>query len=63
MQANPKVQERPDVSAAERTSHEVVMRILKLRWMGMENETESDAGRAASLDPQCTLLAGLSDAD
>lgn len=38
MQANPKVQERPDVSAAERTSHELVMRILKLRWMGMENE-------------------------
>lgn len=48
MQTNPKVQERPDVSAAERTSHELVMRILKLRWMGMENGTESDAGRAAS---------------
>ena len=26
MQANPKVQERPDVSAAERTSHELGQR-------------------------------------
>ena len=59
MQANPKVQERPDVSAAERTSHELVMRILKLRWMGMENETESDAGRAASRRSAMHLAGGL----
>ena len=63
MQANPKVQERPDVSAAERTSHELVMRILKLRWMGMENEPSQMRVVLRRVDPQCTLLAGLSDAD
>ena len=63
MLANTKVQGRPDVSAAERTSHELVMRVLKLRWMGMENETESDGVVLRRVDPQRTLPAGFSDAD
>jgi len=63
MEANPKVQERPDVSAAERTSHELVMRILKLRWMGMENETEQMRVALRRVDPQPAFLAGLFDSD
>lgn len=34
------VQERPDVSAEERAMHEVFKRILKLRWMGMDDKAE-----------------------
>jgi hypothetical protein len=63
MEANPKVQERPDVSAVERTSHELVMRILKLRRMGMENETEQMRVALRCVDPQPALLAGLFDSD
>ena len=33
-------QEPPEVSAEERTSSELVKRIRKLRWMGMEREAE-----------------------
>jgi hypothetical protein len=32
------IQERPDVSAEERASSELVKRIRKLRWIGMEEE-------------------------
>ena len=34
-------QEPPEVSAEERTSSELVKRIRKLRWMGMEREAEA----------------------
>ena len=38
LQAN--AQERPDISAGERASHDPIKRILKLRWMGMEVDAE-----------------------
>jgi poly-beta-hydroxyalkanoate depolymerase len=33
-------QERPDVSMEQRRSSELVKRIRKLRWMGLEGEAE-----------------------
>lgn len=33
-------QEPPDVSVEQRASNELIKRIRKLRWMGMEGEAE-----------------------
>lgn len=63
MQINTTVQELPHVSAEERASHELIMRILKLRWMGMESEAERVEVALRSVDPSCTLLAGPFDTD
>jgi hypothetical protein len=57
------VQVRPDVPAEERTSHDLMMRILKLRWMGMESEANRMELALRSADPPCTLLAGPFDTD
>jgi hypothetical protein len=63
MEFNASVQERPNVSAEERASHELIMRILKLRWMGMESEAEQIEAALHRVDPACTLLAGPFDTD
>jgi hypothetical protein len=66
MQLNTHVQEHPDVPAEESAAHELIMRILKLRWMGMENEAarvEVELRRLRRVDPSCTLLAGPFDTD
>jgi hypothetical protein len=57
------VQERPDVPAEECTSHDLMMRILKLRWMGMETEANRMELVLRSVDPACTLLGGPFDTD
>jgi hypothetical protein len=56
LQAN--AQERPDVSAEERASHDLIKRILKLRWMGMEAEAEQMQVLSQHVEPACTLLPG-----
>ena len=60
---NPSIQQSPDVSVAERASRELVMRILKLRWMGMDDEAERMPVALHCIDPQCTLVAGPFDTD
>lgn len=40
MQARPRDQDIPDVSADQRASNEMIKLIRKLRWMGMEGEAE-----------------------
>lgn len=57
------VQERPDVSAQEYASHYLILRILKLRWMGLENEARQMESLLHRVDPACTLLAGPFDTD
>lgn len=57
------VQERPHAAAEERARHELVMRILKLRWMGMENEAEQVEAALRKVEPSCTLMAGPFDTD
>ncbi len=57
METNASVQERPDVPVDERMSHALIMRIVKLRWMGMENEAERIQVALRRADPACGLLA------
>ena len=57
------VPERPDISTHERASHELVMQILKLRWIGMEVEAERMVVALRHVDPTRTLLAGPFDTD
>ena len=63
MEIRATVQVHPDVPAEERTSHDLMMRILKLRWMGMESEANRMELALCSADTPCTLLAGPFDTD
>jgi len=63
MEIRATVRERPDVPAEERTSHDLMTRILKLRWMGMESEADRVELALRSADPARTLLAGPFDSD
>ena len=57
------VQERPDVTADEQASHEIITRIRKLRWMGMEVEAERMELALRKVNPRETSLAGPRDTD
>ncbi len=63
MEFDAHVAERPDLAARERASHDIVMRILKLRWMGLDNEAERIETKLRQVDPACTLLMGPLDTD
>jgi hypothetical protein len=63
MAASANVQQRPDVVVDEAASRVLVMRILKLRWMGMDIEADRMQQALRRIDPQCTLLAGPFDTD
>jgi hypothetical protein len=63
MDLNANVAERLDAPTEERASHELIMRILKLRWMGLDNEAEQIELALHGIDPECTLLAGPVDTD
>ncbi len=55
--------ERPDVSAEERRSHELIKRILKLRWIGMDAEAGQMQLALRRVEPRQTVLAGPPDTD
>jgi hypothetical protein len=63
MEASGNVQHRRDVVVDEPASRVLIMRILKLRWMGMETEADRMQQALRRIDPQCTLLAGPFDTD
>lgn len=50
--------ERPDVSAKERRTKELVKRIQKLRWMGMYEEAEQVQLKLSRILPGKVLVAG-----
>lgn len=56
-------QEHPNVSAEERTSHDLTKRIVKLRWIGMEVEAEQMQLALRRVEPGRTLLADPADRD
>lgn len=56
-------QERLDVSAKKRATRELVKRILKLRWMGMDDEAEQIRVALRRVEPGVTLLAEPCDTD
>ena len=63
METASNAQERPDVSVEERSSRDVIKRILKLRWIGMQEEAEEMQLALRRIDPECTLLAHCVDTD
>jgi len=52
-----------DEATVKCQSHELVLRILKLRWMGLEDEAESVRVALRSVEPAATMLAGPFDTD
>jgi hypothetical protein len=55
------MQERPDVSGEERESSELVKRIRKLRWIGMEEEAGRMQIAPRRADPATTVLSDPGD--
>jgi hypothetical protein len=53
----------PDVPDRERASHDIIMRILKLRWMGLDDEAERIETKLREVDPACTPLMGPLETD
>jgi hypothetical protein len=63
MAAPSDVQQQPDMYATERESRKLVDRILKLRWLGMEDEAERMQLALRTKETNATLLAGPYDTD
>jgi hypothetical protein len=63
MEMAPEVQENSDEAPEQTVSHELVMRILKLRWMGMDDEAERARLALQKVEPQTTVEPGPVDTD
>jgi hypothetical protein len=63
MAAPSDVQHQHDVSATERAADKLINRILKLRWLGMEDEAERMQLALRTMETNGTLLAGPYDTD
>jgi hypothetical protein len=59
----PEIQENPDQPAQQPASHHLVMRILKLRWMGMDDEAEHARLALQKVEPEATVVPGPVDTD
>ena len=57
------IQKLAETSARLLTPHELVMRILKLRWIGMENEAEKMETALRRVAPESTLVRSSADTD
>jgi Phasin protein len=57
------IQKLAETSARLLTPHELVMRILKLRWIGMENEAEKMETALHRIAPESTLVHSSADTD
>lgn len=47
---------KPDVSSEQKASNELVWRILKLRWMGMEDEAQRLQEKFRDVKPVGSVL-------
>jgi hypothetical protein len=64
MDMAPEINENGDHAAAEHpATHNLVMRILKLRWMGMDDEAEHARVALQKVEPAATVLHGPVDTD
>ncbi len=63
MEERSDIQQCPDLSADERDSHDLVKRILKLRWIGMDVDAEQIQVALRGVEPRVTLLAEPRDTD
>jgi hypothetical protein len=57
------IQKLAETSARLVAPHELVMRILKLRWIGMESEAEKMETTLHRIAPESTLVRGPADTD
>ena len=53
----------PELSSDQKTSNELVWRILKLRWMGMEEEAERLQEKFPAAKPTGSVLASPPETD
>lgn len=63
MEAVSETMERPDGFSEECISNELVKRIRKLRWMGMEEEAEQLQMMLRNVDPADILFSSPCDTD
>lgn len=63
MEAVSETMERPDGFSEECISNELVKRIRKLRWMGMEEEAEELQTKLRNVHQAEVLVSGPSDTD
>ena len=63
MDMAPANQENPDQAAEHTGSHALVTRILKLRWMGMDEEAEHARIALQQVEPRAIVLPGPIDTD
>lgn len=54
---------KPDVTPEQKASNELVWRVLKLRWMGLEQEAEHLLSEFRGIKPTGSVLAGPPDTD
>ena len=59
----PQILETPDHPAQQTASHYLAMRILKLRWMGMDDEAEHARLALQKVEPDATVQPGPVDTD
>jgi hypothetical protein len=57
MEISPSPEQRSDASAEKRATLELVERILKLRWMGLEKEAREMESKLQKIASGATLLA------
>jgi hypothetical protein len=63
MDMAPEIQANPDQVTERPASHDLMMRILKLRWMGMDDEAEHACVALQKIEPRATVLPGPVDTD
>ncbi|MHB1220260.1 MAG: hypothetical protein ACYC1L_18905 [Alphaproteobacteria bacterium] len=54
---------KPDVTPEQKASNELVWRLLKLRWMGMEQEADQLLSEFRGIKAAGSVLAGPPDTD
>jgi hypothetical protein len=63
MDMAPRINENPDQTAQQSAAHNLVTRILKLRWMGMDDEAEHAHVALQQVEPAATVPHGPVDTD
>jgi hypothetical protein len=55
--------ERPELGDAPHATHELMQRIVKLRWMGLDDEADQISSRLPQAEPGATWVVGSCDTD
>jgi len=63
MDMAPQINENPGQAVQQPATHNLIMRILKLRWMGMEDEAEHAHAALQKVEPAAIVLHGPVDTD